>query len=368
MTQKLKIEIDQYSSEPILICSGHRLKGYWNDVIFEGVNSQVIVFNSYFEDPDSEYGCNHCSLSMIHEVDCNEMPQNIELNYFQYSNKIYKAIYSLNITKTTDLIYCEYHGRYAIDTWKEDIAITKFLALFENQLKQLNKFVEFNVDYSDNLANIMIVFKLVPKGRLGSVLEHGLELINNSHYLALQDNLDKSDFIEQFNFPHKYKDVFTQYLIYFGKFLEDLGLNAEVSVHNKEEKTLLRIIPENEGEAYDVIHSALATYLSIPSFDFKTTISSKLNLEDSIKLQQLVSNVEHLKSQLRLAESTILMQKTHIENLSLGPANTEPRVLPSKEIIDYWEPVEGIRIKQYKGKFFDVDLPLFVKKIKDIIK
>jgi hypothetical protein len=175
-------------------------------------------------------------------------------------------------------------------------------------------------------------------------------------------------FVSQFNFPQEYRHVFTQYLTYFGKFLEDLGISGEVSIEHKDGKTILKVASDQKQETLDQINAALLSYISLPSSDISTIVKPAPDLESQIRMQQLLSAVDHMKSQLNLSKAMISVKEREIELLHATNnqlrTNLIPRAELSSDLTDYWEPLDGVKIKAYKGDFFEIDIPLWVDKVK----
>ncbi|AWB68441.1 hypothetical protein C2869_19410 [Saccharobesus litoralis] len=174
---------------------------------------------------------------------------------------------------------------------------------------------------------------------------------------------ERSGVFNSFDFPNEIKAIFNQYLFYFGKFLEDLGIENNTSIESKDSQTILTVEPKDEADALHKINSALATYLSLPSSDLASIVIVEDSLEAQVRYQQLAATVQHLQSQLSLSKTELSLKNREIELLENNLDETKKQ-LPSTDIIDYWEPIEGLQFKKYEGKWFNLDVPKIVNKIK----
>lgn len=221
----------------------------------------------------------------------------------------------------------------------------------------------------DDGFTVEFVFSSSISGVLAEQIENSREYFHQVKNQIIASIVNPDAFISQFNFPNEYRHIFTQYLTYFGKFLEDLGIAGEVSIEQKDGKTILKITSDQKQETLDQINAALLSYISLPSSDISTIVKPAPDLESQIRLQQLLSAVDHMKSQLNLSKAMISVKDREIELLHATNNQLRTNLIPSVELssdlIDYWEPLEGVKIKAYKGDFFEIDIPLWVKKIKN---
>ena len=122
----------------------------------------------------------------------------------------------------------------------------------------------------------------------------------------LRDNLIEEGLISQtlslrFRFPNHLKSLCKQYLSYFSKFLSDHDIDCELSLIDKQGITYMTINVDESKVDIDELQKALAGYFSLPALSQENII---LHSQD-VSTQQLIANIEHLKSQLRLANLTI---------------------------------------------------------------
>lgn len=181
--------------------------------------------------------------------------------------------------------------------------------------------------------------------------------------LTMTDNSMVDETIAlKFNFPQHLKALCKQYLSYFEKFLLDNGVVCTLSLIDKNEITYMTIKVNESTINIDDLKEVLVGYFSLP-------ILAKENMyfeSQDIKIQQLLANTEHLKSQLRLANLTI----SQYEQLSL-PTRVEYVFIDSLHENSAIELYDGfIKIKKMiKLKLFgidiELDIPVLLEKIKN---
>jgi hypothetical protein len=157
--------------------------------------------------------------------------------------------------------------------------------------------------------------------------------------------------------------------MYFGKFLEDLGIESRVSVRNENDLTILHVIPNCQDHALQEIHIALAAYLEIASDASTGIVSPITNSEADIKNLQLRAQIDHLNSQLRLEQAIAKTRETQVKLLEQyieGLPNKSQEKIASNDI--NIEPLPGIKITKYKGSFFEIDVPRLANRIKNSIR
>lgn len=174
-----------------------------------------------------------------------------------------------------------------------------------------------------------------------------------------------------FSFPAPVKNACEQYLLYFGQFLSDLGVEAETQLSETAARVLFSVTPKDAMQALTQIRDALETYLRLPYLpEFQRTAGQ---FHDP-SVAQLQANVLHFQSQVVLAKSmlqamdaTIRAKDTEI-GLLRGMIDLRGYVaMPKKshEESDS-EPLIGdvVRVKKYTLKFLELDFPAILRKLK----
>lgn len=204
--------------------------------------------------------------------------------------------------------------------------------------------------------------KLVLEDIIGSKLDIIEECIMNIH-VSILNQLDNEILSVYFRFPEEIKSACNQYLIYFGQFLSDMGIEARTEVKEEVEGTLFRVLPNSQSDAIENIKNALDIYIGATSKEGYQIISTSDSYDVSIA--QWKANILHLKSQLMLAESVLQMKDATIESLKLSNFQYNKLLEAQSKSIDQEKIVGGlVKIKEYDGNGFSIDLPSIIRKLK----
>ena len=122
-------------------------------------------------------------------------------------------------------------------------------------------------------------------------------------------NLKGETLTAYFDFPDEVAVACEQYLVYFVKFLKDLGVGAKADLRHEAGQLLFSVKPDSTEQALENIREALNIYLQLPA---NPNIGMMMPVGD-IPTQQLVANVQFLQGGLRLAYATIQQQETTIQ-------------------------------------------------------
>lgn len=161
-----------------------------------------------------------------------------------------------------------------------------------------------------------------------------------------------------FHFPEEIKSSCEQYLLYFGKFLQDLGIQTTQDLAEEEDnRVLFSVSPIDEKDALDKIREALAVYLHLPA--------SPLIYNDSfasMRLQQQIENLQHSQTmaarEIQLAQKVIESQDKIIQHkdLTIGQQSAIIEHIISKSVMsdsaensqELEEICEGLKIGESK--------------------
>jgi hypothetical protein len=183
-------------------------------------------------------------------------------------------------------------------------------------------------------------------------------------------NPEKTSVVSFFEFPESVRPACEQYLLYFGQFLRDLGIDAETELKEQASQVLFTVRPKDQDQALDAIREALSSYLQMPG---SPDVSAASGVSGEIALIQLSANVMHLRSQVMLAnavvqakDATINAQQTEI---SLLKENLDLRIfaptLPKSPDDDREEIIEGVlSVKKVEYKGFEVNTPEILRRLK----
>lgn len=120
---------------------------------------------------------------------------------------------------------------------------------------------------------------------------------------------------EIFDFPEEVSVACQQYLIYFGQFLADVGIEATVQIDQQADHVFFSVTPKDKHDALEVIRSMLDSYLKIPGDPHFGSDSSGAT---DVAVFQLRANVAHLESQMNLAQAVLQAKNATIQAMELS--------------------------------------------------
>ena len=271
--------------------------------------------------------------------------------------------------------YLVFEPSFSYYEWKRMYTIKELEDAYENALiGYLN--MEFHSDPTSPYFTFSIVVpNLEGDEKFSDVKQHYLVGLQQVHEAALQSLADnaRSDLITTlFEFPEELKTSCKQYLMYFGQFLADLGINANTSIKEDANRVLFTVIPDDGAAALEKIKEALEIFLNAPdSMDMNGMMSGNQN---DIAVMQWQANMFHLKSQLALAHALIQTKEATIQALNLSNYQLQELVSKSNKQINAGKNEEeeimgGIAsIKKYEGKGFSINLPEILRRLKRRLK
>jgi hypothetical protein len=228
--------------------------------------------------------------------------------------------YGKRKTKKTGKISLTFYFNPDLIEWKEIYSFFEYYREFEELLKS-NEILKGRLRFYREDSSAFDISLLIENFRssISNFLSSYVIEINKIHnqvVLRLLSKKSEDSLITTFNFPEELKISCEQYLSYFVRFLQDLGINAKHSFNQEAGEVLFSVTPTDDIEALDKIREALEIYLRLPS-------SQIISNSQEIAIQRLESQVEYFRSQIRLAraenqlkEATIQQQQVTIIKLS----------------------------------------------------
>lgn len=116
----------------------------------------------------------------------------------------------------------------------------------------------------------------------------------------------------EFSFPDEIKAVCEQYLLYFGEFLRDVGVQVTAELSEKADTlgtVLFNVTPTDPKVALSKIREALNIYLALP----QNTITPP-DESASLAEKKLQANIDHLRHQLELLTVIAGSQRLQLQN------------------------------------------------------
>lgn len=284
----------------------------------------------------------------------------IDINRFKNLNWINIQDSTLWIDYNDDL--CKLYLNPDFLDWNKSIDILTFRKLLQENLK--NKEITLHDDSDIIEEGFVLTSKVNFSKNINDEYRRILSTINiEIEKLSLKNDQDKNSYniTNIFSFPPEVRSVCEQYLIYFSRFLEDLGIEVASKLDSQSETTIFTVIPKNSEEALSNIKELLNTYLKLPETNDIEILSS--NYSD-ISVQQLIANVYHLKSQLMLSNSIIQNKDATIESLKFTNYQ-QNLILNSKSNQNEEKTLDGlVTLTEYEGKGFKINLAEIFRRLK----
>ncbi|HUB61470.1 MAG TPA: hypothetical protein VL978_12240 [Puia sp.] len=255
-----------------------------------------------------------------------------------YSFNTLKACYARRCANMSPIIYSD----------NEDDGYIRISCTIEDRKKPLRP-------YHDHLIHCLVQLKDAEQALLHETTPDGPETLTVT-----------------FNFPPEIRSACNQYLMYFGQFLEDLGILADTSLRENMNKVLFTVTPHNKDQAMDVIYEALDVFLHAPDAE---EMAEELTDHDFAHYQWKMT-IYHLKAQLELAKALLQAKDATIEALRIAnyqvrqpppPAATLPTTDPVPAAAEKEdEDILGgaVSITKYKAKGFTINLPRIIRKLR----
>ena len=197
-----------------------------------------------------------------------------------------------------------------------------------------------------------------------------LQALHTAH-AAVQLQLEKppqEGLTSVFCFPPEIRVACNQYLLYFGQFLEDLGIPADTTIKEEMNRVLFTIKPKNREQALEVIYETLAVYLSAPGMDL-----ADYRQDSTIALTQWKANMLHLKSQLGLTRALLQAKDATIQSMELTTYLLQSQLCAREPESSGKEPDPGTKedilggaasITKLKLKGITINLPYILRRLR----
>ncbi|MDP1663616.1 MAG: hypothetical protein Q8L79_00695 [Methylobacter sp.] len=274
----------------------------------------------YSEDIDKELSLKICS-SLASDI-----PKG--LGYFsEFESEIFPNANWIDFKKENGSVQVKLSITFSWEEWNHPFTIQEFLESYKNEMSDIGFKTEINKD--DGWAYFDIIFFVLD----GIVLHRIDEVIHaaKKEYQSLVVKLARAGseniFVKVFNFPKEYESICTQYLVWFGEFLLNLGIDADVSAENNRHQTSLIVSPKEAPELLIKIEQLFYQYLSLPYIEYSPAQAVSASVEDKYLLQMLFSQVENFKNQIQMKDAVIEMKELSIASLKENLHEKEEKIL-----------------------------------------
>lgn len=295
-------------------------------------------------------------------------------------------IYSIEIIRNyneDNSFEIAFEFRFDFENWNRPWSIAEYSKAMEDAVTQTNRnYIQWKQDDEEFITNgCHLIFKVndIHKNLLTLIENSNKHLLEIHNYAvsSLLTQIRQNTVISYFVFSDLVRVPCEQYLLYFTKFLSDLGIEASADMQHEAGQLLFSVTPTAEKDALDTIYQALQLYLQLPSNDI---ISNYIQFPSEPRVQQLVANIHHLHGQLALVnalvqakDQTIHSQTLIIEEqkkiINATILQDSLRFIATNKKIDDKESILGgaVNLTKLKGKGFEIDIPHIFREIKKFL-
>ncbi|PHN85881.1 hypothetical protein CSB62_08120 [Vibrio splendidus] len=222
-----------------------------------------------------------------------------------------------NLEKDTEDLILQVSYDINLEEWAFPFTIHTFLASFNRKLRDLGlNITQDPID--DNTSYTIISLTLHSEQVIRNTLED-ISLKVTSIASAILDDLSRQSFgkhvLKAFRFPQNYQNICSQYLIWFGEFLENYGINALISIDHSGEETQVIVSSEHTEQMFADIEALFSQYIALPYAEYLPAQSQTLSPEQQFMVTQLQTQVNHFKGQLEMKSAAIQLKEATLQSL-----------------------------------------------------
>jgi hypothetical protein len=196
---------------------------------------------------------------------------------------------------------------YSIPNWPHKTTLEKFIL----QLPEILNNEKITVGRNISREYLHLIIKMeITEGVLSDNFEHLFKIIEDglihldSKY---KEESFQSTFTKIFNFPPEYKNICSQYLMWFGEFLKNLGIEADVHTEPNNGQTALIISPKDNPELLEEIEKLFYQYLALPYAELLP--ASKQTPQEIYAYQSAMNQINNLTNQIQMKDSMLQLQQ-----------------------------------------------------------
>ncbi|WP_181316435.1 hypothetical protein [Photobacterium kishitanii] len=225
-----------------------------------------------------------------------------------------------------------------LDAWNEPYSYGSYVdyldELIEGQSIPIKKYSKHESVSSPYLAALGVTFHLDEGDVVESILSYAkkISLAQKQVHVTLVNKEPKDALVKLFSFPKEYEAICVQYLVWFGEFLAELGIKAQVISEQNGTSTKFIVAPEDAEETLAQVEKLFYTYLSLPYAEFLPASNS--DVYNKVLLLNLKAQVDYFKTQIELKEATIEMKSTTIRTLQTRYEQASKELLLLKSVRD----------------------------------
>jgi hypothetical protein len=282
------------------------------------------IFKFYCEDIDSDL------VKKIFEKKVDEIPSGLQ--YFSvFESEEFPRANFIDFKCDGNTVEIILHVTFNWEEWDHPVTIQEFLECYKDEIERIG----FNskITKEEGWASLDIDL-IVRQDEIIKQVEPFIIKIKEAYqYLLIKliRNKSKDLFVKIFEFPKHYESICSQYLIWFGEFLQNIGVDASVSAENNNGQTSIIVSPKYASKITDNIEMLFYQYISLPYSEYLPALDAGISTENKFKVQMLTSQIENFKSQIQMKDAVIEMKDISIMNLkeSYEKKNSELMLIKS---------------------------------------
>jgi hypothetical protein len=294
------------------------------------------------------------------KVPISSYPLNLDMMLYGYNDFLCGFIY---IKPSKNGILISFQFENDVDEWRYPFTVKEFNDAVCARLKSM--YVEIDDEEYFRINIKLKVSNEDANSNLAQLIDRHsskIKKIVEEEKIKLTNKNIEAVFVKVFNFPSEYKNICSQYLMWFGEFLRNLGIKANVSTQQNIKQTVLIVSPERNGELLTQVEQLFYQYIQLP---YMETLSPQqaLSPQELHAYQSAVMQVQHLQTQVQMKDAVIASYKaTNIELMKQAESHHSQKILlDSLEEDKKYEFFGGalkIPIKQTIGKNGKVEIDL----------
>lgn len=248
-----------------------------------------------------------------------------------YKSNAFDKITYVSLQKKHNKVKIHYSITFEYKDWSSFFTLPSLAEPYKRKLEEIGSDVKI---YDDEYGLIFEVCDNIENGNLINSIEK-FAFNAKIKFLVLEKELlrdSKSELIVKvFQFPHKFENICSQYVLWFGELLSNIGIEADVSTENKDGYTFLTISPHENNTFKADIEKTLYSYLSLPYSEYIPTSSGMNDINSKILVQSLQQQVMFFTQQCEIKNSIIELQDFTNKKLNteLTSANKKISLLES---------------------------------------
>ncbi|PSW57936.1 hypothetical protein C0W54_21605 [Photobacterium kishitanii] len=225
----------------------------------------------------------------------------------------------IDILKRIDEEHVEIRLYFSLDltTWAHPFTPIVFMEKFIDEFS-VNKFTAMDTTIYEHNSYIDIeAFSLSNDGEIEYLRNELINHVENTLekvIITLNKNIKEDLLVKVFRFPESYKFVCTQYLVWFGELLSEIGIKADIYSEQNGNETKIIVAPENAKNVLNKVEQLFYKYISLPYVEY-LPVTANSTYDKTIVLN-LQAQIGFFQTQIQMKEAILELKNTTIQSLN----------------------------------------------------